>query len=138
MSASGNDKSVVDRLLDAGVYAPLGFALTRSETLDDLAATGRKQIAFTRSLGRAAIKGLARGARTSQAGQGAEQATETADTAVETIAETGEVAGYDDLSAREIVALLNTCIEPQARWIRDREQAGKGRVTVLRAAERRL
>ena len=122
VNAGSGEKSVIERMLDAGLYAPLGFLLTRDETIDGLAAAGREQIAFSRSLGRAALKGLARGTKPAAAGPPADELVE----------------GYDDLTARDIVAVLAECSAAQARWIRDRESAGKARVTVLRAADRSL
>ena len=60
MNPTGGDKSVIDRMLDAGVFAPLGLLITRDQVRDDVVAAGRKQVAFARSLGRAALQGFTR------------------------------------------------------------------------------
>jgi ferritin-like metal-binding protein YciE len=47
-------------------------------------------------------------------------------------------AGYDDATAGEITERVRDAAEDLARRVRDYERAHKGRVTVLRAAEREL
>lgn len=123
------DKSSIERLLDISVYAPLGLVLTRDEAIDELALTGRKQVAFCRSLGRAALKNLARGA---QSDVPSHPATKPAVQAA-----SSALAGYDDMTAKEAIAAIATCTPAQVRWIRDREAATKQRVTVMRALDAR-
>lgn len=115
--------SPIDRLLDLGVFAPLGFVLKRDEVVQDLAAAGRKQIAFSRSLGRAALRGLAKGAK---------KAPEPAEPAE------APVPGYESMTAREVTSAVPTLTASQLRWLRDQEAAGKNRVTVLRAVDSAL
>jgi len=120
-------KSALDRLLDAGVFAPLGYVLRRNEVRDDLAAAGRQQIAFARSLGRAALKNMNRGETTP-----APPKPRTRPVEPEPVVEA--VAGYGDMSAKQIAALLRSATPDQARWIMAEESSGKQRVTVLRPA----
>lgn len=124
------DKSQVDRLLDAGLFAPLGFLLTRDETIADLAAAGRKQVAFSRSLGRAALKGITKGTQASSAS--AKPASKP-----EPSAESVAVDGYRTMTARQVVALAASCSDAQASWIRSEESQGKNRVTIMRALDAR-
>ena len=121
MNPTGADKSAIDRILDAGVFAPLGLLITRDQVRDDVVAAGRKQVAFARSLGRAALQGFTRSAP-------AAPATPSAPVVV-------EVPGYDTMSARDVVTLLKAATTAQAQWIKAHESAGQGRVTILRAAD---
>jgi len=50
--------SNVERLLEAGLFAPLGFVLKRREVVPELAKAGRQQISFCQSLGKAALSTL--------------------------------------------------------------------------------
>lgn len=118
MSSSDDDKSVIDRILDAGLYAPLGFLISRDQVCDEVVVAGRKQVAFARSLGRAALAGFAR-----------EPKAEV---------QSAEIEGYDAMTAREVVTLLKTATTEQTRWIKSRETAGKARVSILRAADKVL
>ena len=63
MSDEPSPAEVLKRLVEIGIYAPVGFLLRPEETVAELAEAGRKQLAFSRSLGRAAIQGIARGMR---------------------------------------------------------------------------
>jgi len=121
VNPTGGDKSVIDRMLDAGVFAPLGLLITRDQVREDVVAAGRKQVAFARSLGRAALQGFTRGTS-------AAPATPTAPVVV-------EVPGYDTMTARDVVMLLKAATTAQAQWIKSHESAGKRRVTILRAAD---
>ena len=148
MSPSASDKSTIDRILDAGVFVPIGFLVTRDATSGELAKVGRKQVAFARSLGRAALKGMSRGIRPSQATSAATPAPATpvpttpapATPAPATPAPATPVVveGYSDMLARDIIAMVRTSTPEQAQWIKVQETAGKKRVTVLRAADERL
>jgi len=51
-----DDRPVVSRVADAVVYAPLGLALEGRRLLPDLADRGRRQVQFTRVVGRYAVK----------------------------------------------------------------------------------
>ena len=153
MCGSSAEKSPFDRLLDAGVYAPLGFLLTRNKAGAGLAEAGRKQVAFTRSLGRAALQGLVRarsestdagviGSRPADIGPTGniptESVSERTDQPVAAAKAPVPIEGYEAMTAREVVALLASCEQPQVRWILDREKAGKNRVTITRAATKAL
>jgi len=150
-------KSTVDRLLDCGVFAPLGFLLDKEKAVSQLAVRGREQVAFSRSLGRAALKGMARSRQATAQSKPAQAARPTAPTkttkatkAAETTTkakaatpakiETPDIVidGYDDLTAREIVARVASLSPEQLRWLTKHETEQKARVTVLRAANARL
>ena len=140
MSPVGGDKSTFDRILDAGVFVPVGFLVTRHASRDDLAKAGRKQVAFARSLGRAAIKSVRRGrgpAQTAPTVTPTQPSASTTSSNSRTAPPLG-VDGYDEMTARDIVALQRTCEPAQALWIKSQETAGKQRVTVLRAAQAHL
>lgn len=160
---AASDKSGVERLLDVALYAPLGFALSADDTVAQLAAKGRKQIAFSRTLGKAALRGLARngapsaaspaGGATKKAPPASKKAkapmakkskapaspkpskTGAASKKAETAKKATSIAGYDDMTAREIITLVPTLSSAQASWVRTQEASGKARVTVLRALD---
>lgn len=197
MRPSDDARARLERLLEVGVYAPVGFLVTQSKTVPELAKAGRKQIAFARSLGQAAIKTLVRSVRSDEpdaldpepldsvaddpAPEGVAggdmvgpEAGESAAPSVAPVsaaddvdapdspsepptsaspptpepqpdidldgapsgADSAEIEGYDDLTAREIIEILRTAGPRRGRWVHDRESAQKGRVTVLRAALR--
>jgi hypothetical protein len=48
------------------------------------------------------------------------------------------IAGYDDLTADQVVARLDGLSAAQLEKVRDRERASRNRKTVLRAIERAL
>lgn len=54
------ERSPLDKALDLGVFAPLGFALEFRRVVPELAEAGRRQLAFSRSLGQAALRTMAR------------------------------------------------------------------------------
>lgn len=124
---SGEQRCSLDRLLDAGLYAPVGFLVRRDAAVSDLAEVGRKQLAFSRSLGRAAIKSITKGL------------TDRPDEAAAPLATAAptDVDGYDEMTAKQVIALLTTCSDTDVAWIAQREQQGKQRVTILRAVEKR-
>jgi hypothetical protein len=139
VSPSASGKSTIDRILDAGVFAPIGFLVTRDAKSGELAKAGRKQVAFARSLGRAALKGVSRGIRPSQA-MSVATPTAPATPTVETPAPATPIGveGYSEMLARDIITMVRTGTPEQAEWIKAQETAGKKRVTVLRAAQARL
>ena len=153
-TASGeSERSPIERALDVGVYAPLGFALEFRRLVPELAEAGRQQVAFSRSLGKAALStlGKAAAARTSDAPSAAaapppapaKKAAAKNAPAKKAAAKkpaakkpaSGVVEGYDGLTAREIIALSGAATAPQRSWMRKQEQAGKQRKTVLKALE---
>ncbi|MBW3608113.1 MAG: ferritin-like domain-containing protein [Actinobacteria bacterium] len=46
--------------------------------------------------------------------------------------------GYDELTAADVIAVLNECDDDRAREVREYERAHKNRVSVMKAAEREL
>lgn len=132
-------RSPIERALDVGVYAPLGFALEFRRLVPELAEAGRQQVAFSRSLGKAALSTLgkaaaARGAEPASASTVAKPAPTAERPAKEAApAPTGVVDGYDGLTAREIIALSAAASAPQRAWMLEREKSGKNRKTVVKA-----
>jgi len=47
------------------------------------------------------------------------------------------VPGYEELTAKQVIALIASCNDAQASWVRDAETEGKHRVTVIRALDAR-
>ena len=140
MSPSASDKSTIDRILDAGVFAPIGFLVTGDARCGNLAQVGRKQVAFARSLGRAALKGVSQGMRPGETTSAAAP-TPAPTTAVRSMPQAppeAAVEGYNGMTARDIIALVRASAPEQAQWIKSQETAGKQRVTVLRAVDKRL
>jgi len=118
-------QSPFERLLDVSLFAPLGFLLGRDQVMRDLAKAGRKQVAFSRSLGRAALQTIAKATAAPETQTRARTTTSTA------------VPGYEDLTAKQVIALIASCNDAQASWVRDAETEGKHRVTVIRALDAR-
>lgn len=139
---STSDRSPIERALDVGVYAPLGFALEFRRLVPELAEAGRQQVAFSRSLGKAALStlGKAAAARNSEAPSNAaapaKKAAAKKPAAKKAAAKkpaSGVIDGYDGLTAREIIALSAAATAPQRTWMLKQEQGGKKRKTVLKA-----
>ncbi|MEM7092924.1 MAG: hypothetical protein AAF567_07970 [Actinomycetota bacterium] len=137
------ERSPVDRLLDVAVYAPLGLALDFRRVVPELAQAGRRQVAFSRSLGKAALSTIGKAA----AARGGEPTSKTGASSTKPDASTtptdsstpanaddrAVIEGYDGLNAREIIALSSAASPAQRRWMRQREAANKKRKTVLQA-----
>ena len=128
--SSDTERSPIERALDVGVYAPLGFALEFRRLVPELAEAGRQQVAFSRSLGKAALSTLGKAAAARANPAPAPTAAAKPDAPA---APTGVVEGYDGLTAREIIALSAAATAPQRAWMLEREQGGKQRKTVLKA-----
>lgn len=135
-----NQRAALDRVLDLGLFAPLGFALEFGTVVPELAKAGRRQVDFSRSLGRAALRAISRSASapapTAAGKAGAPLPDSRGATKVEDLAEDSAVDDYDVRTARDLVAFVPQASTAQVRWMLDREQAGKNRVTVIRALER--
>lgn len=143
------ERNPLDWVLDLSVYAPLGFALEFRRLVPELAEAGRRQIEFSRSLGRAALRTMAQSGATSAA---APQRTSRAATAPDQDAgttaagaESGDsaapvpeepVEGFDAMNARAAIAAARGATVAQLVWMRNREIATKNRTTVLQAIER--
>ena len=141
-SGAGDARNPLDRLLDVGVYAPLGFALEFRRLVPELAEAGRRQVAFSRSLGKAALRTMSASAKaqaarstTSEASASHDQSPTPAEAAT-TVAEA--VADYASMTARHIIDLVDDLSPAQVDWLREAERAGKARKTVLAAVERAL
>lgn len=66
-----DERPIVSRVADAVVYAPLGLALDGRRLLPDLADRGRRQVQFTRVVGKYAVRrGEARAHQTWEDAQG--------------------------------------------------------------------
>ena len=125
---AGESQSRIDRILDLGLYAPIGLFSSSGDVVHDLAEQGRKQIAFSRSLGRAALRAVATSRSTAPA-----TVTLTPEPSVEP--SDPPIADYPSLTAREIIALIPSCTPEERAGIEAAERAGKARVTVLRALQ---
>ena len=136
MSTSGSDAEAtsgpIDDLADFAIFAPLGLALEYRKLAPDLAAAGRKQVAFARTLGRAALKTMATSAaRKSQGPQPAATQPSSTSAPKPAPAKSAAVDGYDTMTAKEIIAVAATATPAQIGWMTKQEQAGKQRKTVL-------
>lgn len=143
MSADGvsdDDKSPLERAIDFAVFAPLGFALEFRRLVPELAEAGRRQVAFSRSLGKAALSSVAKAAerRTNTSHAASAPSPPSPSPRAESPAASAAVAGYDDMTAREIIDLARDAAEASVAWMRDQEMAGKRRKTVLSALERAI
>lgn len=132
--ASGSSSSPLERLVELGVYAPLGLLANKDQVVSDLIEQGRKQAAFSRSLGRAALKAISSASPQKRASAAA-SAVPTRSKKAAPAAQTGAIDDYESLTAREIIAGVPSYTPEQRAWIAKTERAGKGRVTVLRAVQ---
>ncbi len=131
--SSGTDspeRSPIERALDLGVYAPLGFALEFRRLVPELAEAGRQQVAFSRSLGKAALSTLSK-ASAARSASPASSGPPAAPAAAK--ASSGVIDGYDGLTAREVIALSRAATPAQLAWMLEHEREGKKRKTVLNA-----
>ncbi len=137
---TADDRSLTERFVDLTVFAPIGFILDYKSVVPELAASARKQMKFSRSLGRAALASVRRQASVEDPGHAGADGSAPAGTVADRSASVSgpTIDGYDGLSARDIVALTAACDEASCRWIIAHERANKQRVTVLRAAQNRL
>lgn len=133
-AGENSTRSPLERLLDIGVYAPIGLLANRDDVVGELADRGRKQVAFSRSLGRAALKAIRAGARSNPSTH--RDAASGGSAVAGGSAAAGEIADYASLTAREVIALIPSCSLEQRLWIAKAEQDGKARITVLRALDR--
>jgi hypothetical protein len=141
----------VEQLVDALVYAPIGFALDAKQNWTKYVERGRSQVTLSRFVARTATKRGTAKAETfadrllNEIGQVVVDvfgidlspdeddrgATDAGATAISSF----PIEGYDELTAAEIAAHLNELSPAQLRLIDAREREGKGRVTVLRRVE---
>lgn len=138
MSTSPDEQAStpLDKLLDVGVFAPLGLALEFQRLFPELAEAGRKQVSFSRSLGKAALSSVMAGRAAAKERPKASTSASPANPAADQ-RPSSAIEGYDGLSAKDIIAVIRVSDASTVDWIRSTETAGKARVTVLRALDRR-
>ena len=107
-------RTIVDRILDVGVFAPLGMLLERDRLLGELAAAGRKQVEFSRSLGRVALRTISsrgapsRGARSATDRVAPAPAEDRAPAEPTSTTTPSWASHYSSMSAREILAAVES------------------------------
>jgi hypothetical protein len=161
MAAEQPSRSPIDQLVELLVYAPVGLLYEYQEVLPKLVKRGRSQVQLARLLsqiaanqarsdgpatGAGAATGdaanvawsiLARAITELGAAVGLAPARTTANAAADSAtAEPSEiaplpVAGYDSLTAREIIVLLDDLSATQRSQIKEHEAAHRGRKTIL-------
>ena len=150
-------RSAVDRLADLVFYGPLGLALDYRRVLPHLAKRGRRQIAFTRTIGRYTVhhgrdrlsgmldgllpgSGAAEAPPTPAGASGSEPAPDVPDRAPAPSPEPGEpptpesplpIPQYDSLSAIQVVPRLDGLDGAELEQIRAYEAATRARRTIL-------
>ena len=157
MAGEERDDSV-DRLLDLFVYAPIGLLSTGGDQIDELAAKGRERAAVARTLGAFALAGVDQRITASvsdlesmareflrivveSAGPVARREPTASDPT--TGDPTGRadiddvIAGYDDLTAKEVIARLAALDDASLARVESHERSHRNRSTVL-ARIRRL
>ena len=152
------DRRPIDQLIDLFVYAPVGLVYEYQDVLPKLIKRGKSQVQIARLLGTMAAK---QGQRTvnsrvdvasSSVAQGitdvgariglapeAPTAPTTSDDVVESVDGANErplpIAGYDELTAKQIISLLGDLDPAQRARIRRYEAAHRSRKTVLAKLE---
>ena len=138
-----DERSGADRLLDLAVYAPLGLALEFRRMYPDLADRGRRQVTFTKALGRTAVtrggaelrKRLRDEPESESAPSGAAveppparppEPREPAPTSTHLA-----IADYDSLSAQHVVKRLDGLSPNDLDAVRTYEERHRGRRTIL-------
>jgi hypothetical protein len=155
--ASSGDRSAVDHVADLVVYAPLGLALEARRLLPEMAARGRRQVLFTRTVGKYAVRrGQKRLDDVVATGVGlvsaflpgrpdaepevgtaeVEVAADLAPTPVPAV-EPGPdsdhlaIPDYDSLSAFQVMPRLEALDTDDLAAVRDYEESTRGRRTIL-------
>jgi hypothetical protein len=150
---SGNERRGAERLLDLAVYAPLGFALEFKKMYPDFAARGRRQIMFTKTLGKAAVtRGGVELRKRLHSDEDASAEVPQPDSAapepsppvadgspqepsVPTVPDTSPadlaIADYDSLSAQHVVRRLAGLTPADLESVRAYEELNRGRRTIL-------
>lgn len=154
MAAKRDDSNPTDQLVDLFVYAPVGIALEAVDSLPKFIERGRSQVTLGRFVARAAAK---KGSSTiesigervvHEAGQvivdlfGIDLTPEDTDDDVVVpprpepiLDESLPIANYDSQAAAQIVKLLAQLTPEERDLIAQHEEAGRGRVTILRKIE---
>ncbi len=153
---AAEDRSPADQLVDLFVYAPVGLLYEYRDVLPKLIKRGKSQVQLAKLLGSMAAK---QGQRTvNQRLDGAvDVATSTVAQGITDVgamvglapstprggtqraeaepsltkSEPVPIAGYDDLTAKQIIALLGDLTPAQRQRIRSHESAHRARKTVL-------
>ena len=148
-----NEDRPVDQVLDLLVYAPIGFALEARELLPQLVDRGRGQVALMRLAGRMASQQTPDGDVTDTLRQGIGIVIDGLSTLLGTDESSSDapaapttgsvlagvpIPGYEEMTAREIVALLAGRPIDELLTIRTYEKANRGRSTIINRVEQLL
>lgn len=152
---SGNDRSAPEQLADWVLFAPLGLALEARRLFPEMAARGRRQILFTRTVGKYALRrgqarldglvgtglGLVNGLLPADAAAPPAEATNgTANNLVavdDLPADIGPdsdhlaIPDYDNLSAFQVMPRLEALDPTDLDAVRAYEESTRGRRTIL-------
>ncbi len=138
------DRSFTDVLLDAFVYAPIGFALDARDVQPDLARRGRQHAAAARQIGEMAVKAGLKRLDTTQptpdpepssegdtergtAGEGPDGGGQPESPPVEDLA----IPDYDLLAASQVVKRLDALSASELEAVRLHEVSTRDRRTIL-------
>jgi len=132
---TGDNKSLIDQALDAFVYAPIGLLLEARELIPKMADRGRGQVALARLAGQVAQN------RRKAAGP-EEQTSESSASVpdhrpVESHSDAAAakdalpIEGYDDLSAPQIIPMLETLSTSHLETLLSYESAHRSRATII-------
>lgn len=148
MIESRRRENGLQRLLELGLYAPVGLISEFSRLLPELVESGRKRVEFNSSLGRATLRNIARAASDAPTGHAGARKEQTKASSRQSASDAHmrqrdgspviplvdpQVAGYADMTAKEVIKVLSNCDEATLRWVSNSESTGKNRVTVMRA-----
>lgn len=149
------DRRPLDQLVDLFVYAPVGLAYEYQDVLPKLIKRGKSQVQIARLLGTMAARqgqrtvngrledaidgaasGVAQGITDLGARVGlAPEASGTGPDTGQVVLDAGErplpIAGYDDLTAKQIISLLGDLDPGQRVRIASHEASHRGRKTVM-------
>ncbi len=154
--SSGNGRSAPEQLADWVLFAPLGLALEARRLFPEMAARGRRQILFTRTVGKYALRrgqarldglvgtglGLVNGfLPTDGPAPRAEATSETATNLVAVDDLPADIGGpdsdhlaipdYDNLSAFQVMPRLEALDPTDLDAVRAYEESTRGRRTIL-------
>lgn len=139
-----------EELVDALLYAPIGIVLDIVERYPEHVSRGRRQVEVFEKLGSAVLRGFGFSTADQPRGPAAPQDEPTPPdvpaelAAVAAVAETSSALVDVDIdeildgTVGEVSDAIDGLSAPLIEKLIEREQAGKNRVTVLRAAKKRL
>jgi hypothetical protein len=149
----GRDRDLVGQAADLVFFAPLGLALEARQLIPELAARGRRQLLFTRTVGKYAVRrgrhrvdalvGTGTGLVTGLFGSSSPEpdryaeAAATAPVRLRPVSEPGPdsdhlaIPDYDSLSAFQVVPRLEALDPGDLAAVKDYEEATRGRRTIL-------